>query len=351
MVFVLTGGSGAFGACVLDALCARDEVAEVHAIVHRTPVPVRSPKVRTVQGDATCENLGLGAEEARTLRSRATGIVHAAAETRFTAPADKLQRANVDAARHVLDFAATCRALDRVCLLSTAYVAGARTGVIAEDELDHDAGFVNAYERSKYDAERLARVRASSLPIAVVRLSTVIGLPAASPRPAGAIQQAIRLMYRGLVPMVPGRADDPVDLVPEAYAAPAVAWLATRGFERGRTYHVAAGSDTIGAAGLLDLTMETFARCQPAWSLRGIPRPPLVDLQTFELFRRSVEEAGDWALREAMAAIGAFAPQLAYPKIFDDERCRRALDGSGIVRPAARPVYAEMVERLIGAPA
>ena len=39
--------------------------------------------------------------------------------------------------------------------VSTAYVAGKRTALIREDELDCGQGFWNSYEKSKFDAEVL----------------------------------------------------------------------------------------------------------------------------------------------------------------------------------------------------
>ena len=43
--------------------------------------------------------------------------------------------------------------LRRYNYISTCYVAGKRTGEIFETELEHDAGFRNYYEETKYLAE------------------------------------------------------------------------------------------------------------------------------------------------------------------------------------------------------
>ncbi len=347
---LLTGATGSFGSELLKALCVSEEVEHIHALTHDSALATTCSKASAVKGDITQgEGLGVAASTVDELTNCVTGIVHAAADTRVTAAENVLRRANVDGTLNMLRFAERCSALNGFCLLSTVYVAGARTGTIFETELDHAAGFVNAYEHSKYEAELMARRWMTRIPLTVVRLSTVVGSPPAKPRPLGAIHQAVRLMYRSLAPMVPGSAEHPVDLVPVDYAAQAVAWLATRGFEASRTFHVVAGADTVTEAELLDLTMDTFAHARPAWRKRAIARPALVDLETFDLFRKSVDEVGEWVLRDSTAVISSFAPQLAHPKVFDDRACRRALNGSGIERSDIRAAYAQMVQQLIGA--
>src|SRR5439155_19750080 len=113
--------------------------------------------------------------DAEAVSSRVTAIVHAAANTRFDAPLPEARAANVDGTRHVLEFARRCPRLDRVVALSTTHVAGRRTGTILEDDLEHDAEFVNTYEATKYEAERELRAAMRDLPIAVARISTVTG--------------------------------------------------------------------------------------------------------------------------------------------------------------------------------
>ena len=53
--------------------------------------------------------------------------------------------------------------------VSTAYVAGRRTGEIGEDDLSDRFGFENDYERTRYEAERLVRFAATDLPVTWLR--------------------------------------------------------------------------------------------------------------------------------------------------------------------------------------
>lgn len=345
---LVTGATGAIGPALIDALLSAG-VERVHALTHVTPLHFLNPRVTAVQGDITAgPGLGLDDGLADDLRAEITTIVHAAADTRFTAPGELAHRVNTQGTHHLLAFASRCPRLTRIVALSTTHVAGRRTGDILEDDLEHDAGFVNAYEASKYEAERELRRRAADLPVSVCRLSTVAGDSQTGVIPRrGAIHQAALLMYASLAPMVPGGEHSPVDLIALDYAAGAVAWLATAGFEPGRTWHVCAGTDTIPAGELLDLTMALFEEYRPSWRRRAIARPALVDLDTFELFRRSVDEAGDPGLRASTGVVASFAPQLAFPKRFDDRRCVAALAGSGVERPPARAVWRRVVRHLV----
>jgi nucleoside-diphosphate-sugar epimerase/acyl carrier protein len=347
-VVLVTGASGAIGRPLVASLAARPAIAEVVALAHREPMTAGAPSVHVLAGDVTQDEcLGLAADTAAAVASRVTTIIHAAANTRFNAPASA-SRTNVDGTRHVLAFARRCPRLNRIVALSTTHVAGRRTGQILEDELQHDAGFVNGYEASKYQSELELRDAMSALPIAVARLSTAVA-DSQTGRIArtGALHQAVRLMYAGLVPMVPGSEESPVDLIAVDYAVNAVAHLATEGFQPGATWHVGAGEQVVPLGMLLDLTLTIFREQRPGWRKRAIERPAPVDLPTFALFCQSVDEVGDAPLRASTAAISHFAPQLVFPKRFDNSRCRAALERAGILPPPIRGVWSRMVTRLI----
>jgi nucleoside-diphosphate-sugar epimerase len=345
---LLTGATGSIGRPLLDALAVRG-VEQVYALTHRDPLPGGDPRVRAVAGDVTvAADLGLIPEVADEICSTVTGIIHAAAETRFAASGDLARAVNAGGTRNVLAFASRCRRLDRVLALSTTHVAGRRTGDVFEHELEHDTGFVNAYEASKYEAESVLRARAGDLPVSVCRLSTVIGDSRTGEiARRGAIHQAVLLMYASLAPMVPGREDSPVDLVALDYAVEAIAWLATGGFTAGRTWHLCAGAETISAGELLDLTLACCETYRPAWRKRAIARPALVDLATFELFRHSIDQIGDAALRASTDGISHFAPQLAYPKRFDNRVCAAALADAAIAPRPIRGAWRSVVRRLV----
>ncbi len=372
-MILLTGATGAFGTPLTEALRRGGTAVAMlsrNGDTHRfgktgtVPVSVRTDSetgtVPVFHENGECprfsltadilqgETLGLDERSLAFLRERVTTIVHAAALTRFDAPLDRARRVNVDGTRHMLEFASRCPSLERFCALSTIYVAGRRTGDVLEPELEHDAGFVNAYEQSKHEAERLLRTWMPRLPIVICRLSTILGESASGRvHRVAAIHQSIRFLYHSLLPMIPGAPDSPVDLIATDYAVDAVRHLAGGGFAPGRTFHVCAGNETVAEAELIDLAIAAFLRYRPAWRRRRIEKPSIVRLETFNLFRDSVEAVADPALRASVGVLGHFAPQLAYPKRFDDRECRAALAGTGIIRPSIRDTIESVIGHLI----
>ncbi|MGH9456942.1 MAG: SDR family oxidoreductase [Thermoanaerobaculia bacterium] len=298
MRVLVTGGSGVAGKAVVAALRARG--LDVVLLDRRA---------------------GLDGN----LRASVEAIIHCAGRSDFSIAADEADEANVALTGRILDFAASCRHLDRIVLLSTVYVAGRRTGVIREDELEHDAGFVNEYERSKYAMELLATRRRASLPIAICRLSTILGDSSGRIERFAAAHRALSLYYHGLVPMIPGVPEAPVDLITSDFAAERIAERLVD--FRPVTTHVCAGPFAPSLERFLARTEELFAEIDPRWKARAVERPPIVSEATFARFERSVTETGDAILGQIVASVRDFLPQLARPKTFDTETPYEGFEG------------------------
>ena len=345
---LVTGGTGTLGRELVARFARADDVSVV--VLTRAGAQGRPaampPGVRALAGDVRRgSTLGLSETDRATLHESVTDIVHCAADTTFNRPLADARATNVTGTEAVLAFARDCRRLQRVACFSTVYVAGRTTGCFTEQDVGGADGFVNSYEQSKAEMEAVVRVAMRELPIAIYRLSTIIG-DARSGEVTGfnAIHHALRLLYQGLAPMVPGRETGLVDLIPVDFAADASHYLLEREFAPGATYHLCAGvakSATLGA--LLDATMAAFERYRPAWRKRSIARPAIVELETYELFVRSVEEAGNQVLLEATRAVQAFAYQLAYPKVFDARRAEGVLAPAGVAAPDVLDYYDRIV--------
>ena len=135
--------------------------------------------VHAVAGDVRSPRLGLPDDIYRDLVRRVDVIIHAAADLRLDASIEDLRRTNVEGVRHVLEFAREIDAvhgLQRLVHVSTAYVAGGGSGTIDEGPPSDRFGFLNPYERSKYEGEMLVRAAMDGrLPIAIARPSMVVG--------------------------------------------------------------------------------------------------------------------------------------------------------------------------------
>jgi acyl-coenzyme A synthetase/AMP-(fatty) acid ligase/nucleoside-diphosphate-sugar epimerase len=198
-VHIITGANGYLGShLALDLLTTRPD----HRVVCLARSDDRAARERVIdavtQAAHTCgraldaetlarldvvdanplrPNPGLG-ERLRALAGQPSTFWHVAATVRFTETEQgELDRINSDGAMHALDIAieAGCEAFNYV---STAYVAGDRSGVIdARLEPSPPNAFSNPYERSKFDAERRIRARAEDAGLAwrVMRPSIIVG--------------------------------------------------------------------------------------------------------------------------------------------------------------------------------
>jgi nucleoside-diphosphate-sugar epimerase len=269
-------------------------------------------------------------------------ILHAAADTRFRARDRLQQRVNVHGTRLVLNWARQCPRLSHLVLVSTTCVAGTRSGVIPEEHVPEPPEFINPYEASKWQAERLAM--AADLPIHLVRLSTCVGSQhnGAVSR-LGAFHHSLKWLYQGLVPMIPGSASGRVDLIPIEAAVAFLARAAACPPKGVEIHHVAAGHQAPALAELVELLVAMFRETHAGWRRGQIARPLLVDAATFAAFRRSVTLSRDLLLGQVLESVDAFLPSLLWPKTYETKRAERFWGGTLPV-PDWRPTVAHAVQ-------
>lgn len=128
-----------------------------------------------IEGDITKANLGMDADDAATIRYETTDVFHLAAIYDLAVERDLAVRVNLEGTKNVNDFVRSLRHLKRYNYISTCYVAGKRTGQIGENELEHDKGFRNYYEETKYLAEMEVEQLKRDLPVTIFRPSVVVG--------------------------------------------------------------------------------------------------------------------------------------------------------------------------------
>jgi thioester reductase-like protein len=146
---------------------------DVRRIASETNADPRS--FRLIEGDITQPDLGISAMELERAQAETTILFHLAAIYDLAVDHDPAMRVNVEGTRNVNRFALTLPALRHYHYVSTCYVAGLRTGVILETELEHSAGFRNFYEETKYLAEREVDALKQQLPVTIHRPSVVCG--------------------------------------------------------------------------------------------------------------------------------------------------------------------------------
>ena len=146
---------------------------EIERIAAETGKPVSDFVV--LPGDITAPDLGLSPNELEHARSRSTTVFHLAALYDLAVKREPAMRVNVEGTRNVNKFVSSIANLRHYHYVSTCYVAGKRTGVILETELQHNDGFRNYYEETKHLAESAVQALKSSLPVTIHGPSVVCG--------------------------------------------------------------------------------------------------------------------------------------------------------------------------------
>jgi len=284
------------------------------------------PRVEIVSGDVSLPRCGLESRTWERLAAETTRMIHSAATVRFDHSLDEARRMNVEGTRHVLDLAAAAPGLRSFAYVGTAYVAGQRTGLICEDELNVGQGFRNTYEQTKSEAEAVVRSRAGSLPCVILRPSIIVGDSQTG------VTSSFKMMYwplkiyaRRLWRTVPGYPDAILDIVPVDFVASAVARLAFDEAAIGSTVHLCAGPR--GSA-----TIEQVAS-RAAEYFHG-PQPRYVDPRLFFAAIRPLLFLSLWGRKRRVLKDGrAYRDYFTMRMQFDTTHAERLLAPAGISPP------------------
>jgi thioester reductase-like protein len=272
-----------------------------------------------VQGDVLQPNLGMGPRERAVLAEQIGEIVHGAASVSFSLPLRESRAINVEGTAQILHLAELANrrgGLRRLSYVSTAYVAGDHRGGFGEGQLEHWQRFRNPYEQSKFEAERLVRDYASTLPIQIFRPSIVVGEAVTGWTPTfNVIYWPLKAFSRGAYPAIPARRSAPVDVVPVSYVADAIFELSQHETPSGTTYNLAAGKRASSVGELLELSADYFGRGQP----RVIP-----PLAYKSVLHPLLVRTGDARRRKALRASEVFFPYFSMGVRYETTNARAA---------------------------
>lgn len=350
---LLTGGTGFLGGEVLARLLERED-APVYVLVRGESDDEagarlgallrsllgegeeRSGRAIAVRGDVTRAWLGMGAARRDWLAERVGRIIHCAASVSFTLGLDESRAINVDGTRRVMELAHLCARrghLDSFVHVSTAYVAGTHPGSFAEGDHDVGQGFRNAYERTKFEAERVVRERGWGLPAQIVRPSIVVGDSTTGWTPAfNVLYGPMKAFSRGAYPAIPARRSAPVDVVPVDYVADSILALAGR---PGTTFHLTASQRASSVGELIDLGSAAASQ----------PRPRVLPPR---LYRRLVHPLlvrhGSESRRRALRRSEVYFPYFAMRTRYDNAGARAALEPLGIEAPPLASYFNRLLD-------
>ncbi len=336
-VVLLTGSTGSFGSFLAhDLLKKQSRVILLVRAKTKSDAEKRvsnvlrnysggGGKIQVFRCDLSAKNLGLANTDQLYLHSNVTHILHAAASTRFNLPLLEARRNNVTSTRNLLAFARSCIKLERFGFVSTAFVAGRRSGLILEDEFVHSTGFLNTYEESKYEAERTVRDSSKNLKIVIFRPSLII-TPFIKSGPVHALTFGFFLIKKGFLPILPGNANNLLDIIEPIIASDAIVQVFLKQAISYSTYHVTSAKNSPKIHDLLLFVEKQIDK--------KLPLRFYGDMDSFSAELKKVTRFRPY-LATIYKKTESFLPELAYPKIFDNAHLLRELQVSNY---SSRPI-------------
>lgn len=251
--------------------------------------------------------------------STITDVLHLAAVTRFNVESELADSVNVEGSRKVFQFASSCKNLRKISYVSTIYSAGLTGGVISESLPSGKDGFSNHYERSKFEAETLLFKEFAQLPFEVYRLATILCHDNSGyVEQYNVVHNTQRILYHGLISMLPGLESTPIYLVTGEFCRDAVVKLFLRNHIDQKIYNVCySKQESVDNSGFVDGVFQGFSAC-PVFTRKRIMKPLFASLDVFESMADVLSRGiGGEMVRSALSTIRPYAKQMFIEKDMD----------------------------------
>jgi thioester reductase-like protein len=337
----LTGFPGFIGRRLAARLLAEDTELRVAALVEPRMVDsaraaaaeIGADRIDVLAGDIAERRLGLADADWERLTAETTSAFHLAAIYNLAVPLELAQRVNVDGTGNVLELCGACDRLERLNYVSTAYVAGRRTGVVYEHELTLGQAFKNHYESTKFQAEVWVHDALDKVPTTIYRPAIVVGDSRTGETqkfdgPYYMLRVVSYAEARGMPIPQFGRAAAPFNVVPVDFVVDALLAGSQSAEAVGETLHLV-DPEPVTASELLTLLAREYAGREPGYRL-----PP--GLVESALRLDAVRGMFGGAPRESIK-------YLNHPVRFDTRRASDLLSAQGLRCPRFEEYVAPMV--------
>jgi thioester reductase-like protein len=328
---LLTGFPGFIGRRLARHLLEQDASLRLVAIVEprmmdaaRTVADSIDPdRLQIVSGDITEPRLGLSESDYERFSAEADYVFHLAAIYNLAVPFAVAHRVNVEGTGNVLTLCRGASRLKRLAYVSTAYVAGKRTGVVLEHELAMGQEFKNHYESTKFQAEVWVREYLDEVPTTILRPAIVVGDSQTGETekfdgPYYLLRAISRARSVGLRAVSFGRSSAAFNVVPVDYIVQAIAAAAGDPKTLGETLQLV-DPEPLSARELLATLSREYAGVPP----RGQLPPALADVSLRLPWVRGLLGG---APRESLA-------YLNHPVVYDARRAVELLEPHGLRPP------------------
>lgn len=331
---LLTGFPGFIGRRLVSRLLDDSAEATITAVVEsrmaqeaKRLAAAWEGRLEIVVGDIGEPRLGLPDAEWTRLTESVDTVFHLAAIYDLAVPLELAERVNVGGTGNVLDFCAACEKLERHVYVSTAYVAGLRTGTVFEHELVLGQQFKNHYERTKFQAEVWVRQRMGDIPTTILRPAVVVGDSQTGETekfdgPYYLLRSVAQADRHGRPAVQSGRDDAPFNVVPVDYVVAAMAAVASDDAMIGQTLHLV-DPEPLSAAALLEALSQEYAGRAPqgrlpAWILDFVLRFAGVRKLLSDTPRESIAYLNHPVRFDTRSAVALLAPHGLRPPNFGE---------------------------------
>ncbi len=336
----LTGGTGLVGGLLLRRLAEQNPNRVIFALVRRPLGFPPLPNTCLITGDISQLRFGLAKDLYAQLCASVGTIVHCAASTKFTLPLEESRKANVQGTENVLELAHRSKGLERLLHISTVYIAGRKSGPLAETEFIYPEGWFSPYEQSKFEAEKV--FWKSGLPWVIARLSTIVGNSRTGKiSQFNYFHQLLRCVPANRLPIIPGAPDACVDVIPDDWVVDGLDAILRTKVEFGKVFHLCAGpSQALTAQKLMELAFQLHHDRR-----LGSPSqmPQFVGQEEFEEFAKALRCRGEIALWRLSQLLLLYLPHLHTQQFFLNEKTDQFLQDAGVVRPPTQEYLSRII--------